>query len=123
MHAVSQEDERLVLFTKICLGFPRAEREMMGSHAGFKVKKKTFAYFLNDHHGDGIVGVWCKVLPGDNAALIKADPKRFFMPADVGPRGWVGLRLDGRRIDWGEVEELAKGSYQLIAGKTLAARA
>jgi hypothetical protein len=123
MHAVSQEDERLVRFTKICLGFPRAEREMMGSHAGFKVKKKTFAYFLNDHHGDGIVGVWCKVLPGDNAALIKADPKRFFMPAYVGPRGWVGLRLDGRRIDWGEVEELAKGSYQLIAGKTLAAGA
>jgi predicted DNA-binding protein (MmcQ/YjbR family) len=123
MHAVSQEDERLVLFTKICLGFPRAEREMMGSHAGFKVKKKTFAYFLNDHHGDGIVGVWCKVLPGDNAALIKADPKRFYMPAYVGPRGWVGLRLDGRRIDWGEVEELAKGSYQLVTGKTLAALA
>ena len=123
MHAVSQEDERLVRFTKICLGFPRAEQEMMGSHAGFKVKKKTFAYFLNDHHGDGIVGVWCKVLPGDNAALIRADPKRFYMPAYVGPRGWVGLRLDGRRIDWGEVEELAEGSYQLIAGKTLAARA
>jgi predicted DNA-binding protein (MmcQ/YjbR family) len=123
MHAVSQEDERLVLFTKICLEFPRAEREMMGSHAGFKVKKKTFAYFLNDHHGDGIVGVWCKVLPGDNAALIKADPKRFYMPAYVGPRGWVGLRLDGRRIDWGEVEELAKRSYQLITGKTLAALA
>jgi predicted DNA-binding protein (MmcQ/YjbR family) len=123
MHAVSQEDERLVLFTKICLEFPRAEREMMGSHAGFKVKKKTFAYFLNDHHGDGIVGVWCKVLPGDNAALIKADPKRFYMPAYVGPRGWVGLRLDGRRIDWGEVEELAKGSYQLVTGKTLAALA
>jgi hypothetical protein len=121
MHAVSGEDERLTRFTKICLGFPRAEREIMGSHAGFKVKKKTFAYFLNDHHGDGIVGVWCKVLPGDNTALIKTDPKRFYMPAYVGPRGWVGLRLDGKRIDWGEVEELARGSYQLVAGKMLAA--
>ena len=76
MHAVLQEDERLVRFTKICLGFPRAERESMGPHAGFKVKKKTFAYFLNDHHGDRIVGVACKVLPGDNTALIKADPDR-----------------------------------------------
>jgi hypothetical protein len=121
MHAVLKEDERLTRFTKICLGFPRAEREIMGSHAGFKVKKKTFAYFLNDHHGDGIVGVLCKVLPGDNTALIKADPKRFYMPAYVGPRGWVGLRLDGKRIDWGEVEELARGSYQLVAGKMLAA--
>jgi hypothetical protein len=121
MHAVLKEDERLTRFTKICLGFPRAEREIMGSHAGFKVTKKTFAYFLNDHHGDGIVGVLCKVLPGDNTALIKADPKRFYMPAYVGPRGWVGLRLDGKRIDWGEVEELARGSYQLVAGKMLAA--
>ena len=120
MHAASQEDERLVRFTKICLRFPRAEREIMGSHAGFKVKKKIFAYFLNDHHGDGIVGVVYKVLPGDNAALIKADPKRFYMPAYVGPRGWVGLRLDVGRVNWGEVEELAKGSYQLVAGKTLA---
>ncbi len=117
MHVVSQEDERLVRLTKICLGFPRAEREIMGSHAGFKVKKKIFAYFLNDHHRDGIVGVVCKVLPGDNAALIKADPKRFYMPAYVGPRGWVGLRLDVARVNWGEVKELAKGSYQLVAGK------
>ncbi len=80
-------------------------------------EKKIFAYFLNDHHGDGIVGVVCKVLPGDNAALIKADPKRFYMPAYVGPRGWVGLRLDVGRVNWGEVEELVKGSYELVAGK------
>jgi hypothetical protein len=119
MHAVLQEDERLARFTKICLGFPQAEREMMGLHAGFKVKKKTFAYFVSDHHGDGIVGVWCKVLPGDNASLIEADPKRFYMPAYVGPRGWVGLRMDVGRVNWSEVEELAKGSYQLAVGKRL----
>jgi hypothetical protein len=121
MHGVLREDERLMRFTKICLGFPQAEREIIGLHAGFKVKKKTFAYFLNDHHGDGIVGVLGKVLPGDNAALIKANPKRFYMPAYVGPRGWVGLRLDVGKIDWKEVEELGKCSYQMIAGKTLAA--
>jgi hypothetical protein len=119
MHAVLKEDERLTRFSKICLGFPQAEREMMGLHAGFKVKKKTFAYFVNDHHGDGIVGVWCKVLPGDNASLIEADPERFYMPGYVGPRGWVGLRMDVGRVNWSEVEELAKGSYQLVAGKRL----
>jgi len=123
MHAGLQEDERLVGFTKICLGFRGAQREIMGSHAGFKIKKKTFAYFLNDHHGDGIVGVLCKVLSGDNVRLIKADPKRFYMPAYVGHRGWVGLRLDVGRVNWGEVEELVKGSYQLVAEKGLAALA
>jgi predicted DNA-binding protein (MmcQ/YjbR family) len=121
MHAVLQEDERLTRLTKICLGFPQVERVVLGLHASFTVKKKTFAYFVNDHHGDGIVGMWCKVLPADNVALIASSPKRFYMPAYVGPKGWVGLRLDGKRIDWDEVAELARGSYQLVAGKTLAA--
>ena len=63
------EDARLVRLTKICLALPEATREIMGRHAGFKVRKKTFAYFLDDHHGDGIVCVTCKVMPGDNVAL------------------------------------------------------
>ena len=93
----------------------------MGNHAGFKVGKKIFAYFLNNHHGDGIVGMWCKVMPGENAALIAASPKRFYMPAYVGPRGWVGLRLDAGRVSWKEVAELVRCSYRLVAGKKLAA--
>jgi hypothetical protein len=120
MHGGLREDDRLTRLTTICLGFPEVQREICGAHASFKVKKKTFAYFLSDHHGDGMVGVCCKVLPGDNAALIKADPKHFYMPAYVGPRGWVGLRLDAGRVNWGEVEELAKGSYLLVAGMTRA---
>jgi predicted DNA-binding protein (MmcQ/YjbR family) len=121
MHAGMREDERLRRFTAICLELPEAKRDISGSHASFTVKKKTFAYFLNDHHGDGIIGVWCKVLPGDNASLIRADPKRFYMPAYVGPRGWVGLRLDVGRVNWTEVRDLAKGSYQLVSGKALVA--
>ena len=100
------EEERLRRVTEIALALPGAEREMMGAHAGFKVKKKVFAYFLNDHHGDGIVGLWCNVLPGENAALIAANPKRFYMPAYVGPRGWVGLCLDRPTMDWAEVKEV-----------------
>ena len=123
MPKASPEDRRLARVTKVCLALPECTRELHGQHAAFRVRNKTFAYFLNDHHGDGIVGVLCKVLPGDNAALIKADPKRFYMPAYVGPRGWVGLRLDVGRVNWSEVEELAKGSYQLVVGKTLAALA
>ena len=111
------DDERLRRVTEIALALAGAERETMGDHAGFKVKKKVFAYFVNDHHGDGIVGVWCKVPPGENAALVAANPKRFYMPAYVGPRGWVGLRLDVGRVAWGEVKELVGMSYSLVAGK------
>ena len=111
--ASSSEDKRLRKLSKICMALPGATRELKGSHATFRIEKKVFAYFLNDHHGDGIVSVCCKVFANDNLALIAADPKRFYMPAYIGPRGWVGLRLDVGNLDWDEVEELVKGSHRL----------
>ena len=116
------EDPRLARVTKICLAFPEAKRELHGSHAAFLVRKKTFLYFLNDHHGDGIVSVTGKVFPGDNKALAAAQPSRCYLPAYIGPRGWVALRLDVGKVDWGEVAELVKCSYQLMAPKSVAAR-
>jgi len=63
--------------------------------------------------------VTCKVLPGDNTALASANPGRFYMPADIGSKGWVALRLDTRNIDWDEVAALVTGSYRMIAPKGL----
>jgi predicted DNA-binding protein (MmcQ/YjbR family) len=116
------EEPRLARVTQICLALPEATREVMGSHAGFRVRKKVFAYFLNDHHGDGIVSVCARVLPGDNTALIAAQPERFYLPAYIGPRGWVALRLDRGAVDWKEVAELVKTSYQLVTPKRVAAK-
>ena len=116
---------------KICLALPQATCEVQGDHRTFRVSKKVFAYFLNNHHGDGIVSLCGKVEPGDNTMLVNAQPERFYLPAYIGPRGWVGLRLDGgspdregidrEGIDWEEVEELAKDSYRRTAPKKLAA--
>jgi phosphoribosylglycinamide formyltransferase-1 len=116
-----KQDPRLAKFTKICLALPEATVRIMGRHAGFNVRGKTFAYFVDDHHGDGIVAVNCKVLPGDNAPLVASNPEKFYMPAYIGSRGWVGLRLDAGPVDWEEVEELATHSYRLVAPKRLAA--
>jgi hypothetical protein len=74
------------------------------------------------HHGDGIVSVCARVLPGDNSALIAAQPERFYMPAYVGPRGWVALHLDRGAVDWNEVAELVKTSYQSVAPKWVVAK-
>lgn len=108
--------------TALALALPESTRELRNSHASFQVRKKIFAYFLNNHKGDGIVAVTCKVLPGENAALAKAQPKRYYLPAYIGPRGWVALRLDLGKIDWSEVRELLLGSYFLTAPKRLAAQ-
>ena len=114
------KDGRLARLMKICLALPEAIQEPAARHATFLVRKHVFAYYLNDHHGDGISSVCCKVLPGDNEALIAAHPERFYMPAYIGPRGWVALRLDVGGLDWNEVAELVVGSYRLIAPKRLA---
>jgi predicted DNA-binding protein (MmcQ/YjbR family) len=117
----SAEDRRLVRLTKICLLLPETTRQLLGSHASFLVRKRIFAYFLNNHHGDGIVAVTAKVLPGDNEALAAAQPARFYLPAYIGPRGWVALRLDAGKVDWEEVRDLVATSYRLIAPKRLVA--
>jgi len=123
MPKVPAEHPRLIRLTKICLALPEAVRDYNGQHAGFLVRKRVFAWYLNDHHGDGIVGVTGKVIPGDNIALAAANPSRFYIPAYTGSKGWVGLRLDTAGLDWDEVSELVTGSYRLVAPKRLAARA
>jgi predicted DNA-binding protein (MmcQ/YjbR family) len=116
-----KEEPRLIRLTKVSLALPEATRDYNGQHAGFYVRKRTFA-FLNEHHGDVIVAVTCKVLPGDHKVLAASNPDKFYIPAYVGSRGWVALRLDRGEIDWEEVSELVTGSYRMAATKTLAAR-
>jgi len=41
------------------------------------------------------------------------------MPAYIGPRGWVALRVDRATVDWSEVQELLRGSYEQMAPKKL----
>jgi predicted DNA-binding protein (MmcQ/YjbR family) len=115
------EDRRLVRLTKICLALPEPSRERSGSHATFRVRKKVFAYYLDNHHGDAIVSVCFKAVPGENAEMAALDPTRFYLPAYIGPRGWVGLRLDLGEVDWEEVADFVVDSYRLVAPQRLAA--
>lgn len=119
--AKAATDTRRARVSKICLSFPEATCEISGDHAIFRVRKKPFAYYLNNHHGDGIVCVAAKVAPGDNKALVNAQPERFCLPAYIASRGWVSLRLDTGEIDWDEVHELTVDSYRRIAPAQLAA--
>jgi hypothetical protein len=107
--------------SEICLALPEATREDTGDHASFTVRKKKFAYYLHDHHGDGIVSVCFKASPGEGAFLIDSDEDRFYRPAYIGPRGWVGLRLDLGEVDWAEISKHVTDSYRMQAPKRLAA--
>jgi hypothetical protein len=116
------EDPRLARLSRICLALPEATRELTGKHATFRIRGKTFAYFLDDHHGDGIVGLNCRAPWGEPRALVEGDPERFYFPAYLGARGWIGLRLDVAKVDWEEVRDLVTDSYLRVAPKRLAAQ-
>jgi hypothetical protein len=104
---------------------PAAATKVVGrrdEHRQFVVGKKTIGYYLHHHHNDGVIGFCAKVPPGENSRLVIDDPERFYIPAYLGPSGWVGLRLDLPTVEWAEVEHLLSGSFLMQAPKKLAAR-
>ena len=73
---------------------------------------------LDDHHDDGIFGIWCAAPPGNQELLIGANPQRFFRPPYVGHRGWLGVRLnDG--VDWDELTGIVEDAFATVAPKRL----
>ncbi len=111
--------EALARLKKVCLALPEAESEEESKHATFRVRKKVFAYFLDNHHGDGAIAVCVRGDKRQNARAIAADPKRFYLPQYIGPRGYLGVRLDARRVDWKDVAERVTASYRSVAPKRL----
>lgn len=104
---------------KICSGLPEVACEAESKHATFRVRKKPFVYFLDNHHGDGIISACVKGEPKANTKLIASDPKRFYLPAYIGRSGFLGIRLDVKRVDWKDLETRVQKAWQLQAPKTL----
>jgi hypothetical protein len=104
----------LARIRQICLALPDAwEKEAWGSPT-FRVRDRIFVMFVNDHHGDGRLAIWCNASMDAQVALVEADPRRFFVPPYVGPRGWIGIRLD-RRPSWAMVAALVEEGHRRVA--------
>ena len=97
----------------ICLALPEAVEKETWDIPTFRVRDKIFAM---ETRGDGRISLLCKAPPGSQMVLVGADPERFFVPAYVGHKGWIGMRLD-RKPDWKEVAVVVARSYRLIAPK------
>jgi hypothetical protein len=101
---------------KIIAKWPETNEKLSHGAPTFWGGKKTFATFHPNHHGDGRVAIWLKAPLGMQGELVDADPEIFFVPAYVGPSGWVGVRVD-RDVDWKMVEALLEQGYRLVAPK------
>jgi len=99
----------------VCLALSGAtERPSHGSPAFF-AGKRSFVMFMDNHHHDGRLAIWCAAAAGVQAAVVDADPERYFVPPYVGHRGWIGVRLD-RGLDGEEVAGVIEDAYEAVTG-------
>jgi hypothetical protein len=104
---------------RICLSFPEtSERPSHGAPSFFIRDKVCFVNYMDHHHDDGRLALWCAAPPGMQRGLVNADPEHYFVPPYVGHRGWIGVRLD-RGLDWDDVERAIRDAYLAVAPKKL----
>jgi len=119
MYSEATADGALAQVRRICLDLPAVtERLSHGSPTWFVRGKKTFVMFLDDHHSDGRLAIWCAAPSGVQAQLVEQEPARFFRPPYVGGRGWLGVELD-KDPDWDEMAMICEDAYSQVAPKTL----
>jgi hypothetical protein len=108
---------------ELCLSFPETSERLSHGHPAFFVRdKKTFVMYLDHHHDDGRLAIWCAAPEGAQDMLVGAAPENYFVPPYVGHRGWLGVRLDCG-IDWNEVAGVIEDAYLEVAPKKLVEQA
>ncbi|WP_392567353.1 MmcQ/YjbR family DNA-binding protein [Pseudonocardia alni] len=102
---------------EICLSLPEVtEKQSHGSPSWFV--RRMFVSYAGNHHGHPHLAFWCAAAPGVQAELVAEDPARFFRPAYVGHRGWLGVVLDGTgdaAADRDEITEIVTDAWRCVA--------
>jgi hypothetical protein len=116
---VTARDDALAHVRATCLALPEAsERPSHGAPTFFVREKRAFVMFMDSHHGDGRLALWCAAPPGLQAALVEDEPERYFVPPYVGHRGWLGVRLD-RDLSPDDVADVVERAYACVAPPAL----
>lgn len=105
---------------EVCLSFPETEEVSSHGSPDFRVRGKTFATYVINHHGDGRIALWLNSPDGAQQLHTQADPEQFFVPPYVGPRGWLGMHLN-RGASWKQVAQRVREAYEKVAPPALAA--
>jgi hypothetical protein len=100
----------------VCLGLPGVTERPSHGAPTFFAGRRSFATFMDNHHRDGRLALWCAAPAGVQAAQVGHDPERYFVPPYVGGRGWLGVRLD-RGLPWDEVAGVLEDAHGEVAGR------
>jgi hypothetical protein len=99
---------------KICLSLPDTEEKEAWRAPTFRVKGKMFAMYVDDHHGDGRLALWCNAPPRAQEMAVEEDPESYFVPPYVGGKGWLGVRLD-TGLAWEVIEGVLISAHRATA--------
>jgi hypothetical protein len=99
----------------LCLGLAGTTERASHGRPAFFAGKRSFVMFMDNHHHDGRLALWCAAAAGVQAAVVGADPERYFVPPYVGHRGWVGVRLD-RGLEWDAVAGVIEDAHEAVTG-------
>jgi hypothetical protein len=94
-----------------------SERVSHGGPAFFVTGKRCFVMFLDDHHQDGRLAIWCAAPDGVQQEMVETEPDRFFRPPYVGHRGWLGVQL--LDVTQAELDAIVLDAYRQITPKRL----
>lgn len=106
------DDPFLARVREFALALPDADEKVSHGRPAF-FTKKVFAYYGGSVRVDG---EWVQhphallILPEPDERPALEQDQRSFVPAYLGPSGWLGIDLDDA-TDWDEVAELLDASY------------
>jgi predicted DNA-binding protein (MmcQ/YjbR family) len=101
---------------KLCLSLPETEEKEAWGAPTFRVRKKMFAMYADNHHGDGRTALWCNAEIENRDAAVEEDPQNYFVPPYVGCKGWIGVRLD-RSLEWEAIAGVVSSAYKVSLPK------
>lgn len=110
-YSIDEVERQLVRVRTACLTLPETSERLSHGGPAFFVRSAfsgvqggrppsprntaCFVMFLDDHHDDGRLAIWCAAPGGVQAEMTETEPERFFRPPYVGHRGWLGVELAG----------------------------
>ena len=117
-YSADDVETQLARLRSACLALPQSsERPSHGGPAFFIRDKKCFVMFLDDHHDDGRLAIWCAAPDGVQAEMVETEPDRFFRPPYVGHRGWLGVHLAA--VDDAELTAIVTDAFRTVAPPTV----
>lgn len=108
----TRAEKRIERVRGLALGLPRALEQSSYGFPVFSIGKGKIFLWLLVGAGSERASLAVRTSGMDEQAmLLEVDCELFFRPRYLGRWNWIGMRLDGRSLDWSQVEARIVSSW------------